>query len=215
MDFASVLKGRGAERILVTLLERGGYRVTRLGVEELFDEVKYLELPAYLQLGLPEALRALPDLLVADPGVSWARLIEVKFRRRFDRQGAEELYAALAYQRKWWSESHAVVMIAEPFVAGGRFHQDHIRVIPAREENALRFPAPVGHQSENQVAETVWNQLPMLTRLFKFQDFEVFGEERGLKRGQDFGRQLTTSHRPSRSCLASSCPRRAEPSLAE
>ena len=26
----------------------------------------------------------------------------------------------------------------------------------------------------------------MLTRLFKFKDFEVFGEERGLKRGQDF-----------------------------
>ena len=78
MDFVSVLKGRVAERILVTLLERGGYRVTRIGVEELFDEVKYLELPAYLRLGLPEALRALPDLLVADPSVSWARLIEVR-----------------------------------------------------------------------------------------------------------------------------------------
>jgi hypothetical protein len=186
MDFASVLKGRVAERILVTLLERGGYRVTRLGVEELFDEVKYLELPAYLRLGLPEALRSLPDLLVADPGVSWARLLEVKFRRRFDRHGAEELRATLAYQRKWWSESHAVVMIAEPFVEDGRFHQDYIRVIPAGEENALRFPAPVRRQSEDQVAETVWNQLPMLTRLFKFRDFEVFGEERGHQRGQDF-----------------------------
>jgi len=42
MRFSSLLKGRLAERILVTLLEQGGYRVTRLGIEELFDEVKYL-----------------------------------------------------------------------------------------------------------------------------------------------------------------------------
>ena len=67
-----------AERILTVLLERGGYRVTRLGIEELFEEVKYLDREQHLALGLPEQLRTLPDLLVTDPGVTWAKLIECK-----------------------------------------------------------------------------------------------------------------------------------------
>lgn len=75
----NLLRGRLAEQILTVLLERAGYRVTRLGIEVLFDEVKYLDLERYLALGLPEQLRTLPDLLVADPGVTWAKLIEVKF----------------------------------------------------------------------------------------------------------------------------------------
>jgi hypothetical protein len=74
-----------AERILVTLLERGGYRVTRLGIEEIFDEIKLLDQREYLDLGLPPALRALPDILVADPQVSWAALVEIKFRRTPER----------------------------------------------------------------------------------------------------------------------------------
>ena len=95
MEFANILKGRLAERILVTLLERGGYRVTRLGVEELFDEVKYLDRIHFLGLGLPEQLRALPDILVADPSVSWAQLVEIKFRRRLDHSTVGELFSEL------------------------------------------------------------------------------------------------------------------------
>jgi hypothetical protein len=43
-NFANVLKGRVAESVLIALLERSDYRVTRLGVEVVFDEVKHLEL---------------------------------------------------------------------------------------------------------------------------------------------------------------------------
>src|SRR5579872_2875103 len=69
----NLLRGRLAEQILTVLLERAGYRVTRLGIEVLFDEVKYLDRERYLALGLPEQLRTLPDILVADPGVTWAK----------------------------------------------------------------------------------------------------------------------------------------------
>jgi hypothetical protein len=95
LSIANLLRGHLAERILSILLERGGYRVTRLGIEELFDEVKYLDHRHYLALGLPEQLRTLPDLLVADPGVKWAKLIEVKFRRSFSRIAADELFETL------------------------------------------------------------------------------------------------------------------------
>src|ERR1700733_14038557 len=98
-SLANILRGRLAERILTILLERGGYRVTRLGIEELFDEVKYLDRERYLALGLPQQLRTLPDLLVADPGVTWARLLEVKFRHSFGRNTADELFATLSEQR--------------------------------------------------------------------------------------------------------------------
>jgi hypothetical protein len=46
LALVNVLRGRLAERILTILLERGGYRVTRLDIEELFDEVKHLDLGA-------------------------------------------------------------------------------------------------------------------------------------------------------------------------
>jgi len=38
LDFTNVLKGVVTQTLLMALLERGGYRVTRLGIEELFGE---------------------------------------------------------------------------------------------------------------------------------------------------------------------------------
>ncbi len=82
-SLSNVLRGHLAERILTILLERAGYRVTRLGIEELFDEIKCLDRECYLALELPEQLRSIPDLLVANADMTWAKLIEVKFRRSF------------------------------------------------------------------------------------------------------------------------------------
>jgi hypothetical protein len=73
--FTNLLRGRMAERILTILLERAAYRVKRFGIEELFDEVKYLDREQYKALDLPEQLRTIPDLLVTDPGVTWAKTL--------------------------------------------------------------------------------------------------------------------------------------------
>ena len=186
MKLANVLQGRLAERILTILLERGGYRVTRLGIEELFDEVKSLDREQYLNLGLPEQLRTLPDLLVADPGVSWAKLIEVKFRRSFCRDTADELLATLTHQRSFWPESYAVIIVGEPFLPDARFHQDYIRVIPPNQTEILKGVWGVGIPSdEHEAMRLLWKQLPMLTAIFRFRDFEHFGEQ-GKHRGRDF-----------------------------
>ena len=183
---ANMLRGRLAERILTILLERGGYRVTRMGIEELFDEVKYLDREQYLALGLPEQLRTLPDLLVADPGVTWAKLIEVKYRRTFGRRTADELFATLRDQRSLWPESYAVIIVAEPFIPGARFHQDYIRVIPPHETEVLKGPRGVNIPSdEREAMHLLWEQLPMLTKIFRFRDFDYFSEQ-GEQRGHDF-----------------------------
>jgi hypothetical protein len=167
MAFASLLKGRLAERIVVTLLERGGFRVTRLGIEELFDEIKYLPKEQYLSLGLPPQLRALPDLLVADPQVSWAAMLEIKFRRRFDEGTAREIHRTLREQRRHWADAWAIVIIAEPFVEGGRFHQDYIRLIGPDDLDKLVEPVPtLPNERERAWMSRRWDRLPMLTKLF-------------------------------------------------
>jgi hypothetical protein len=168
MSFSNVLRGHLAVRIFVTLLERGGFRVTRLGIEELLDDVKFLPLPQYLTLGLPPALRSLPDLLVTNLDVSWARLIEIKFRQRFDREVADELYSTLSEQRIHWPDSYAIIMIGEPFVRDGGFHQDCVRVVPPSDTEKLRYaPFPEEcYENEQRRMESVWDRLPMLTTLF-------------------------------------------------
>jgi hypothetical protein len=177
LSLANLLRGELAERILTLCLERSGYRVKRLGIEELFGEVKYLDQERYLGLGLPMQLRNLPDLLVADPGVTRVKLIEVKFRRSFDRDAADRLYEKLAAQRRYWPDSYAVITIGEPFLPNARFHQDYIRVIPPNETELLRGPAGGRIPTDERDAMgLLWEQLPMLTKIFQLRDFEHFGE---------------------------------------
>lgn len=184
MSFASVLKGRLAERIVATLLERGGFRITRLGIEELFDEVKYLDKATYIALGLPDQLRSLPDFLVADPSVTWAKMLEVKFRRRFDDEVARDLHAALADQRVHWPQAWAIILIAEPFVEGGRFHQDYIRLLaPDDLQKLLARPPRLQGEDDRHYAGRIWDGLPMLTKLF----YQGHGDdERSKKQAAEF-----------------------------
>jgi len=59
LQFVNIVKAQITQTLLSTLLIRGGYRVTRLGIEELFGEIKYLDLPTYMALNLPLQLRYL------------------------------------------------------------------------------------------------------------------------------------------------------------
>jgi len=74
LRFPNLVKGQISQSLLTLLLERASYRVTRLGIEELFGEIKYIDLPQYLGLNLPLSLRYLPDLLVADGDLTKAFL---------------------------------------------------------------------------------------------------------------------------------------------
>lgn len=129
LKFTNRAKGHFTQSIAKMLFERAGYRVTRLGIEELFSEIIYLDQKQYIQLGLPENLRFLPDLLVATRDMTFARLMEVKFRLTFNESSSAALYQTLSRQFDYWSDAVCVLMVAEPVVQGGRFHQDFIRTI--------------------------------------------------------------------------------------
>src|SRR5437867_1131672 len=128
MKFTNTAKGQLTQSIAKMLFERAGYRVTRLGIEELFHEVIHLDAAQYKKLGLPEPLRFLPDLLVATPEISAARLVEVKFRSRFNETSSKDLYSTLSRQFEYWPHTVCMLMIAEP-LGGNRFHQDFIRTV--------------------------------------------------------------------------------------
>jgi hypothetical protein len=179
MNFASVLKGRVAESILIALLERSGYRVTRLGVEVLFDEVKHLGFDEYQRLGLPPQLRSLPDLLVADAEVENAYLVEVKLRRRFDSETARELSDTLKRQREHWPQAYAVIMLAESAYPDDRFHQDFIRVLPLKAVELLTSPFYDQFEDEGMRMRTMWDHLTQLQDVFRYFHQGKGNERRG------------------------------------
>jgi len=129
IQFVNIAKAQITQTLLSSLLERGGYRVTKLGIEELFGEIKYLDLQSYMALNLPLQLRYLPDLLVANKETNKIRMIEVKFRKRFDETSANDLFGELTNQRQYWPQSYAVIIVAEPAIPDGKFHQDYIRIL--------------------------------------------------------------------------------------
>lgn len=147
-----------AQSTLAVLFEQGGYRVTRLGIEELFGEVKHIDEDEYLGLNLPLALRYLPDLLIADLGMKNAFMVEVKYRRQF---APIELHLDLAKQAKYWPRTHTVIMISEalPPRPHASFNQDFIRVIRPQDLNGLSSNWP--GKSE------LWDSLPHLHQVFK------------------------------------------------
>ena len=158
-EFTNTLKGVVTQSILKALFERGGYRVTRLEIEELFSEIKHIDLQKYQKLNLPLQLRYMPDLLVAEIDMSHAFLVEVKFRKRFDENSAQSLFKELERQRKYWEQSYAVVMIAEPFVADRQYHQDFIRVVKPESHSILM-------DNRLSLAQR-WDSLEHLQRVFK------------------------------------------------
>ena len=77
-------------------------------------------------------------------------------------------------------------MLGEPFFPGARFHQDVIRVIPPGEIEILLGPRGIDIPTDELGSmNLLWEQLPMLTSIFHFRDFDYFGDQ-GKDRGQDF-----------------------------
>jgi len=188
MKFTNIAKGQLTQSIAKMLFEKAGYRVTRLGIEELFSEVIHLDQKQYLELELPENLRSLPDLLIATKEMTCAKLIEVKFRSSFNEASAKGLYDILSKQFKCWPNTVCMLMISKSPINGGRFHQDYIRIV---DKSNLRYldssrwdtsaqtskePDLVQHMITNQFkvagASGIWVQLKKLS-----DEFSLFGHK--------------------------------------
>jgi len=127
VDFRNIVKGQVTQTLVKTLFEESGYRVDRLGIEEVIRDVKRLDIKSYNALNLPSGLRKLPDLFVTNAGMDEAWLIEVKYRRRLDYRNSESLYKILQQQYEFWPDTYVVLINGDS--ADKDKHQDIIRVI--------------------------------------------------------------------------------------
>lgn len=170
MLFSNIIKGQVSQTLVKILLERAGYRVTRLGIEELFQEVVHLDASQYASLNLPKNLRFLPDLLVADSTIEKAFLVEVKFRKSLDKKGLLSLYDILRRQLEHWPETYTILMVADPGARRHKthLHQDHIRVLRPEDTNKL-IPSEwhVNHVPAERQGFHVWKELSPLYKVFE------------------------------------------------
>lgn len=170
MEFKNIVKGQITQTLVKTLLERAGYRVERFGVEELFNEVIHLDKEEYKKLSLPDSLRKLPDLLVADSDLQNAWLLEVKFRKRLTKKSAHELHQTLKEQFQHWPEAIALVIIAEHHNkwstnnGGNRFVQDYMRIITPN--NIEKLVRPLNGNIKATFEQRVWDSITEPQHIF-------------------------------------------------
>ncbi|VAX03741.1 hypothetical protein MNBD_GAMMA20-1833 [hydrothermal vent metagenome] len=168
MNFLSSLKGHVSETLIKILFERAGYRVTRFGIEELFQEIIHLDKKQYEKLALPKNLRTLPDLLVADNVIEKAFLLEVKFRKELNEKTLFSLHSNLCVQHKYWPETYTILLIGKARCDEYKYHQDYIRVLRPGELDKLKPSEWLVKQSRPEnIGYHVWKNLSMLQEVFE------------------------------------------------
>src|SRR5688572_19535038 len=111
MDFKNRLKGTVTQTLLKALLEDAGYRVVPLGIEDVIREVTGLPIANYEALNLSFTLRKLPDFFVADRTFGKHWLVEVKYRKQWDKQTRESLGKEMLKQVAQWQPILLVVFL--------------------------------------------------------------------------------------------------------
>ena len=165
--FSNLVKGQVSQTLIKLLLERAGYRVTRFGIEELFQEIVHLDIEQYSKLELPKSLRTLPDLLVADSAIEKAFLLEVKFRKKLNKKALFSLHSTLCEQHEYWPETYTILMIGSARREDDKFHQDYIRVIrPGELDKLLPSESLIKQSRPENLGYHVWKKLPMLHEVF-------------------------------------------------
>jgi hypothetical protein len=114
VKYTNKLKGATTQSVLKAMLERAGYRVIPLGIEEVVREVTDLDKVKYLRMGFPEALRHMPDFLVTDWDQQKSWLVEVKYRRKWSPEFHARLETDLRDQLRYWSPLNVLIFLGEP-----------------------------------------------------------------------------------------------------
>jgi Holliday junction resolvase-like predicted endonuclease len=166
LDFVDLTKAQVTQGLAVAFFEHAGYRVTRLGVEERLGEIKQLDADAYSQLALPKQLRSLPDLIVTEPDLKSAHLVEVKYRRNLADPGVAELIRKLTEQFEFWPNTVVVLFLGESLWEGRGYIQDHLRAIQQRDLEKL---SDTRHDLQWRV-----ESLPLVHRVFQRLTSDVF-----------------------------------------
>lgn len=127
IKFENKLKGRITQSLLSDLLTSSGYRVVPLGVEQVVLEVQNLPQDQYLKLELPKNLRTLPDFFITDDDLSASIMLEVKYRKSWNKRARQSLTRTLDEQAKFWQPFYVAFFLGEP-ERKATSHDDYMRI---------------------------------------------------------------------------------------
>src|SRR3989344_6357370 len=113
MDYDNRLKAKITQSLFECLLEDVNYHVAPLGIEEVIREIKSFEVNEYLNLGLPQTLKKLPDFFVTHSEFKQTFLVEVKFRKCWNESVKRQLGKDIVEQVKLWGPLHLVLFLGE------------------------------------------------------------------------------------------------------
>lgn len=113
MHYSNRVKGSVTQALVRAMLTDAGLSVVPLGIEEVVREIAALDVAAYHALDLPMQLRKLPDFFVANSERTQTWMVEVKFRRTWNDQTRDELFATLREQIQHWSPLYVVLFWGE------------------------------------------------------------------------------------------------------
>lgn len=167
----SRIKGAIALEVVSAILLDAGFRILRLGVEELIPSIKTASQQAYRKLALSRTLTSTPDLLVIAPKDEGSVVTEVKFRARWTPEVRQRLFesAALVEQVRRWGPLYLVVAIGDTGSDRSSLG-DHIRVMAVRYDHKTRQIAFFRTLDNKEVAtlatEVQWDELITLPYAF-------------------------------------------------
>ena len=129
----SLIIGAAAKEILRSLLEATHYKVYPFGYESSLSSLKMQIWDSHFQdFNEVERVRSMPDYVVSSE--KGLKLVEVKFRKRSDREGHSGVYMKntdLHRYRRYWAES--VIALISPF-ADHFFCQAVNSLVPGSQE---------------------------------------------------------------------------------
>ncbi len=162
MDILSRLKGSLAQAVVKAAFSHWNYRVVPFGVEETLREVTSLDLEQYRKLKLPVTLRSAPDFIVASLDMSFAHLVEVKFRSKWSDVVRKNCRHELQRQVKHWGPITVVFVFRNFHDAGPcvKCLSLDIHKIEGNRENHLEVvTANNGTKDWNEVTEADFRDL--------------------------------------------------------
>lgn len=173
MDFLNHVKGSSAQGIIHCLLRQAGYPVISTSVEALIPSLTLLDWATYDSLDLGPELRLLPDLLLL-PRDAPARLVEVKFRARLDREVLRHLLEKCRFQQEHFPDAYTVLVRGSSPKGPGARADDLIRVLPPRSLELLAAAdiffhtcTSAGGAAEEARLEPLWQALRPMTTAFE------------------------------------------------
>lgn len=108
-NFENTIKKEITENVIRGLLMDAGYSVQRMGIENQVPYIEEMDIPSYVLLNLPKALRDSPDLFVLDKECNEHLLVQVKFRNDWD----DKLFASLKDSVRTYRQIVLVYILAK------------------------------------------------------------------------------------------------------